>query len=174
MTALAGAVIALLAMFGVAAFLLWLRDRIGRPGPRELARRAEEYERALRSPDWETVRAEFHGEIPAAVERLYRDTALLARRDVPVGDSLEIGSFVPANDSAFDPEQWFDPPSDSFVFAVTRFGDPFFVRTAEIHRGLPVSVVFHETGEIEQIAETLEQFLEDVSRSAAVADRGPV
>jgi hypothetical protein len=116
----------------------------------------------LLNPDWETVRAEFHGEIPPPVERLYRNTSLIVRSDVRVGDSLEIGSFVPADDSAFDSEQWFDPPSDSFVFAVTAFGDPFFVRTSERQSGLPVSVLFHETGEIEQVGETLEQFLAEV------------
>lgn len=161
MTALILALATLIAMFALAALVLRLvdrfRDRPRSPEQVEADRRA--YERSLLHPEWQMVAAEFGGTVPAAVESLYRDSGLLLAPPLQWTDEIELASFVPADDNAFDSEQWFDPPPDSFVFAVTASGDPFFVRTSEVAAGLPVYLLHHDGGDVEPLAPSLEEFI---------------
>ncbi len=170
MWAVIGATVACLSvMFAVAAALLWLRDRWldPPPTPEQLEHRKHEHQQQLLHPDWDVVADEFGGRIPKPLQTLYGDRSLLLAENLEIREDLKLAAFVPANDDAFDPEQWFDPPDDAFVFAVSTFGDPLFVRTGEQANGLPVYVLFHDGGEIERIAEALEQFIERMRSPAA-------
>jgi len=149
-------------LVAVAILVLWIRDRFY---PRKLSSeerelRRQDRERRLRNPDWRFVAAEFGGSVPEGVESLYRDTDLIMSSGIEVTEYAEIAEFVPADDNAFDPEQWFNPASDAFVFATTPFGDPFFVKTSEATAGLPVYLLFHDGGDTERLTATLMGFLE--------------
>lgn len=169
-TFFAGGVV-IIAMFMLAALVLWLADRIRfrAPSREEIQERSRDFERRLANPDWAFVASEFGGNVPGAVETLYRDQTLLGARDVRLSDHLGVAFFVPADDNAFDPEQWFNPASDAFVFAVTAFGDPFFVRTGQVTEGLPVYVYFHDGGDTETVAVSLQQFVEYLQQEQRLA-----
>jgi SMI1/KNR4 family protein SUKH-1 len=162
-----GNVVAVGAMFILAAFVLWLRDRaVHRPtSPEEQAKRQRDYERRLRNPEWSLISSKFGGQVPAAVEAVYRNHRLLSTTNLPEND-FEISSFVPADANAFDSEQWFDVPRDAFVFAISDFGDPIYVRTSETASGLPVYVLFHDGGETERVASSLQDVVDRLSGSA--------
>jgi hypothetical protein len=154
-------------MFALAAFLLWLKDRITkRPlSAEEQAQRQRDYERRLRAPQWQFVASEFGGRVPPIVESLYRDEALISATDLQIGDE-EIASFVPADDNAFDSEQWFNIDGDAFVFAVSSFGDPFFVKTTEVMKDLPVYLHYHDGGDTRVVSPSLREFLERLHSAA--------
>jgi hypothetical protein len=80
-----------------------------------------------------------------AVESLYREERLIASCNLRVAEE-EIACFVPADD-AFDPEQWFNPAHDALFFAVTPFGDRFFVRPSEVAKDLAVYLQYHDGAE---------------------------
>ena len=107
--------------------------------------------------------------MPAAVEALYSNEAVLASSDVEVSDGLAVAFFVPADDNAFDPEQWFNPAHDAFVFAVTAFGDPFYVRTTQAGEGLPVYILYHDGGDTETVAPSLDEFVTRLERRIVAA-----
>lgn len=166
MADLIASLMSLVAMFALAALLLWLVDRLRYPArsPQQVVADRREYVRRLLNPNWQAGRTEFGGTVPAAVEALYRDAGLLLAPPLAWTDQIEIASFVPADDDAFDPEQWFSPAPDSFVFAVTLSGDPFFVRISEVAAGLPVYLFHHDGGDVEPLAPSFEEFIQRLRR----------
>jgi hypothetical protein len=163
-----GSILAAIVMFAAAAFVLWIKDRITqRPlSAEQQEQQHRDYDRRLRAPQWKFVASEFGGQVPTAVENLYRDVALITATDLRL-DSDEIACFVPADDDAFDSEQWFNIADDAFVFAVTRFGDPFFVRTSEVSRDLPVYLHYHDGGDTRVLASSLREFVERLRSAPA-------
>ncbi len=157
----------LVAMFALAAVMLWLADRIRyrTPSQEETEEQSRDYRRRLLDPNWALVAVSFGGEVPAAVAALYSDARLLEGSSLRIDDDIEVAYFVPADADAFDPEQWFNPADDAFVFALTLFGDPFFVRTSELAAGLPVYLHYHDGGDTEIVSSGLEEFVDRLRRS---------
>jgi hypothetical protein len=157
----------ILSMFLLAGGILWLRDIVtGRPrSPEQIEQEAREWDAALQRPDWPLVAAKFGAAVPTAIERLYSGPAILLEPEVDIGGEAETVRFVPANADAFDSEQWFDVPDGSFVFATTVFGDPFYVRLSESDKGYPVYLLYHDGGDIELVAESVEEFVGSMEKS---------
>lgn len=152
-------------LFAVAAIILTVRDwLIRRPPPSPEEQRAAEaaWNEQLLAPDWAAVERQLGRRTPAVLRELYADHALLLSTPFtvigpPGGLDAEwhIDSFYPADGRA----STFWVPAGAFCFATTVFGDPYYVELGQHGEDGPVSVHYHDGGDIVRIANTLAEFL---------------
>jgi hypothetical protein len=151
-------------LFTVAALILTIRDWFVRRPPRspEEQRAADAAWRArLLEPDWPAVERQLARRPPAVLRQLYADHALLlsAPLVVTAPDAVDaewpIECFHPA-DARGD---HCPVPTGAFCFATTGFGDPYYVEFGARGEDGPVSVHYHDGGDIARIADTLAEFL---------------
>ena len=148
-------------LFAVAALILTIRDWFVRRPPRspEEQRVADAAWRArLLEPDWPAVERQLARQPPAVLRRLYADHALLLSAPLIVAApdaEWPIECFHPA-DARGD---HFSVPAGAFCFAASGFGDPYYVEFGARGEDGPVSVHYHDGGDIARIADTLAEFL---------------
>jgi|RhiMetdeSRZDD1v2_1073273.scaffolds.fasta_scaffold1954658_1 hypothetical protein len=141
---------------------------LGGPSAAETAAERAAYQSRLESPRWEEVEAGLGRPVPAVLLELYAQRELIHDGDLYVfppdkprksDHAWYINQFVPADRSALQPELESIPPG-SFNFASNEFGDPYYVELSAGPDGDgPVSVHYHDGGDVEQVATSLRTFL---------------
>lgn len=155
----------LVGLVAVAGLILTVRDRlVRRPPPSPEERQAAEaaWQARMLAPDWPAVERQLARRAPAVLHRLYGDQALLLSAPLTVTgppDAIDtewhIESFHPADGRG----DHFWVPAGAFCFATTGFGDPYYVECGPRAEDGPVSVHYHDGGDIVRIANNLAEFL---------------
>jgi hypothetical protein len=147
----------------------FFRRLFGSTGPTAAEAAAERaaYRARLESPRWKEVEDGLGRSVPTVLRELY------ARGDLIDGDfyvfppdkprkrehAWYINRFVPADRSALQPELESIPPG-SFSFAYNEYGDPYYVElSADPDGDGPVSVHYHDGGDVETVASSLRAVL---------------
>ena len=155
----------LIGMFGLAALVLFIRDRLfGRrpPSPAEVRARTEAHRAKLLAPDWPAVEERLGQPVPAILRELYENHALLTNTPLEVRNpqspdaTWHIADFAPANAETMSSERLSVPPG-TFCFATNGFGDPYF--TVIDGDAGPVYVHYHDGDDIVLVANSLAEFL---------------
>jgi hypothetical protein len=155
----------LLGMVALAAGILLVRDRLFGPrdlSPAELEEAQIAWAARLLAPDWPAVEQQLGRPAPAVLRELYADHGLL--QSTPFGvigpatdgeADWDIHSFQPADGRG----DYFEIPPGAFCFATTVFGDPYYVEFAAGRDDGPVSLRYHDGGDVALIADSLTEFL---------------
>jgi hypothetical protein len=138
-----------------------------RPSREEQEAAAASYRARLASPQWEEVAAGLGRPIPTVLKELYADPSGLEgdvyvfdpAKPKDVGEAWYVNQFVPADYDALQPALESIPPG-AFNFAFNEFGDPYYVELGAGDDGDgPVSVHYHDGGDIVRVAPSLREFL---------------
>ena len=140
----------------------------GGPTAAENATERAAYRARLESPRWEEVESGLGRPVPAVLRELYARRELILDGDLYVfppdkprnrDHAWYINQFVPVDGNALQPELESIPPG-SFNFATNEFGDPYYVElSADLDGDGPVSVHYHDGGDVERVAASLRAFL---------------
>jgi hypothetical protein len=123
----------------------------------------QRYRERLRNPRWDELQEHFGQILPEPLKSLYRETALITKRDVVFressGKEWHVAAFYPA-DRETDPIWPYMKKSKIFPFAFDSFGDCYYVDPAskESNR-CPVMYYHHDGNDVELVSESLEEFL---------------
>jgi len=152
-------------LFAVAALILTVRDRLARrPAPSPAEQAADDAARRARllTPDWPAVERQLGRRTPEVLRRLYTDQTLLLSAPLTItgppdtsDTEWHIECFHPADGRG----EHFWVPSGAFCFATTGFGDPYYIEAGPRGEDGPVSVHYHDGGDVVRIADTLAEFL---------------
>jgi hypothetical protein len=131
------------------------------------ARESAEFQRRLHQPQFEELERHFGRPLPEAFKRLYGDYQRISRTDFvvsPPGSKPEdrawhIAGFLPA-DSRTLADSWSELGQNNLPFACDEVGDTYYMPLDEAtDLDGPVWRFHQESGEREQVAESLEEFL---------------
>ena len=169
----------LIVILAFSAGILLVRDRVFGPRDRSPAALEEAqiaWEARLLAPDWPAVERQLGRPAPAVLRELYADHALLRGTPFIVSGSetdgeaaWHIHSFQPADGRG----DHFEIPPGAFCFAMTEFGDPYYVELAAGSDDGPVSLGYHDGGDVERVADSLTEFLGWPRRAHEVARNEP-
>ena len=171
-----GAIGLLIVMFAIAAVLLTGVDRVRRwltsVPPEEMKRRAAEFSGRLSSPRWGDLERHFDAPAPKDLRALYA-SALIHSESLtvanPTADDPErddqIARFLPADLQSVEEASWV-VKTRAFPFAEDGMGNYYTVPFhAEATAPSPVSLHWHDGGDVELIANSLADFLSRARRA---------
>lgn len=163
------AVIALAAMFGLAAAILWANDRLSRARwrrrnpPEKLAADRRAFEARLLQPDWAFYERHLQRRVPPALRELYENRALLVARDLAYADGEIISTFEPLDGQGLrETKQWIG--LETVAIATTGFGDPVYLRPGPSEADT-LYVTYHDGGDTDVFAESVEAMVETIRRA---------
>jgi hypothetical protein len=135
------------------------RKRTGRargPSGSHVAER-EAYERRILAADWVSVERHLRRPPPQALRDLYADLRLVIQRDLKYDDDRLVSTFEPLDEKAMlDSSRSLG--FDAVVIATTDFGDAVYLRPGATEADT-VHVTYHDGGDTEVFAESIEQML---------------
>jgi hypothetical protein len=135
------------------------RKRTGRargPSGSHVAER-EAYERRILAADWVSVERHLRRPPPQALRDLYADRRLVIQRDLKYDDDRLVSTFEPLDEKAMlDSSRSLG--FDAVVIATTDFGDAVYLRPGATEADT-VHVTYHDGGDTEVFAESIEQML---------------
>ena len=105
--------------------------------------------------------------MPSALRELYADHALITRRDLPWSDDQTISAFEPLDEEAIQ-EATLALGFDAVPIATTDFGDVVYLRPGAAERDA-VYVTYHDGGDTEVFAESIEAMKAALQRAASRA-----
>lgn len=123
----------------------------------------EAWRARLLNPKLEEVEAHLHGKLPARLAHLYSDKELILDTDFEIRspkERLQIGEFFPLDCDILSELWGGEIFRHGFPFAGELWGDCYFVQTSPAPLDdAPVFRYRHKVGKVEQIAESISQFL---------------
>jgi len=155
--ALVGAVF-LVALFGSAALLLYGRDRIAaalwrrRNPPEKVMADHRAYIQRIATPDWAFYAEHLQRPVPPALVAWFANVLKL-EKEYHFGDYHV--AFAPVDRAALE-DEWVKPGVVPFA---TSDGDPIYLQPGS-HANNAVFVAFHDGGGHEQLAPSVESFIE--------------
>lgn len=152
----------LLLFIALPVLFLWGCDKLFRrlPSKEKLDEHAHRFEHRLHHPDLEAIRTHFGHALPAALQALYEDTSELQRGDFdvipPTGADPHYICFYNPGDRENVEDSW--PGCEQYyAFADDGSGNGYMVDPRL--EDPPVLFHDHETGEIDEICDTLSTFM---------------
>jgi hypothetical protein len=155
-------------LFVFGALILKIRDWLVAPRPlsdTEQRAAVAAWDARVLAPDWAAVERRLGQAAPAVLRDLYTDRDLLLSPPITVaaptgagGQEYHIATFQPADAEGTESDH-FGIPASAFCFATTKFGDPYYVEFRPRREDGPVSVLYHDGGDIVRVANSLREFL---------------
>lgn len=150
--------------FGLAALILWLRDRVSRGiwrwrnPPEKLAADRRAYEARLLRPDWEFYERYLQRPAPSALRELYADRVLITAQGLDYSDFDDISTFEALDEQGLrNTRPWLE--FDAVAIATSGVGDPIYLRPGGSETDT-VYITHHDGGHTEVFAESVAAMIE--------------
>lgn len=127
--------------------------------PEELAAAQKKYEEQLLNPDWGFYERHLKRPVPTALRQLYADRQLITMQDIhaDAGGDYPINEFMPIDEE--NVTELGETNLEIFAIAINECGDPIYLRSGASEPD-KVYVTYHDGGETEVLAESVEAFVE--------------
>ena len=154
-----------LALFLIAAIILWLSDRISdmiwkhKNPPEKIKAQQEEYNNRLLQPDWSFYEKHLMRPVPESLKRIYANKKLILSEVGVNFDGIYINSFSPIDEKGLlETKEWV---TEDLVAIATADGDQIYLRPGE-NEDNSVYITFHDGGETEIFSPNIDDFLYDI------------
>ena len=127
------------------------------PTPEELAAAQKEDDERLLKPDWKFYEQHLKRPVPTALRQLYADSELITMQGVDVGGDYPINEFMPIDEKSMT--ELGEINLEIFAIAINECGDPIYLRPGASEPD-KVYVTYHDGGETEVLAESVDVFVE--------------